>query len=126
MALCIIVDDHVDSREGLAEYLQVSGFDVLAVASAEECEGLLASNRPDAILLDLQLPRVDGWELATRIKADPQLRSVPLVAVSGCVMPADRARAAQVGIDRFLPKPCDPELVLASLRELLQPTDRNR
>lgn len=126
MALCIIVDDHADSRDGLAEYLQVSGFDVLAAASAEECEGLLASNRPDAILLDLQLPRVDGWELASRIKADPQLRSVPLVAVSGCVMPADRARAAQVGIDRFLSKPCDPELVLASLRELLQPTDRNR
>lgn len=126
MPLCIVVDDHADSREGLAEYLQVSGFDVLMAASAEECEGLLASSKPDAILLDLQLPRVDGWELARRIKADSELRSVPLVAVSACVMPADRARAVQVGIDRFLPKPCDPEEVLANLRELLQPGESDQ
>jgi CheY-like chemotaxis protein len=119
MALCLIVDDHEDTREGFAEYLQVHGFDVRAAASAEEVDAILAAQVPDAIVLDLQLPRVDGWQLAQRIKASPDLRHIPLIAFTACVMPADRARAEEVGFDLFLGKPCDPELILRELRRLL-------
>jgi CheY-like chemotaxis protein len=119
MALCVLVDDHDDTREGFAEYLQVSGFEVLSAASAEELDAILATAVPDVIVLDLQLPRVDGWELARRIKSNPALRLVPLVAFSACVMPAERAMAEEAGFDSFLGKPCDPAIILRELRRLL-------
>jgi len=120
MPLCVIVDDHDDTREGFAEYLQVNGFDVLSANGAEEFERLVESEAPDAIVLDLQLPRVNGWELATRIRANPRLREVPLIAFSACVMPTERERANQAGFDLFLSKPCDPETILGELRRLLR------
>lgn len=120
MPLCVIVDDHDDTREGFAEYLQVNGFDVLSANGAKEFERLVESKAPDAIVLDLQLPDVNGWELATRIRANPRLREVPLVAFSACVMPTERERADQAGFDLFLGKPCDPETILGELRRLLR------
>ena len=120
MPLCVIVDDHDDTREGFAEYLQVNGFDVLSANGAKEFERLVESKAPDAIVLDLQLPDVNGWELATRIRANPRLREVPLVAFSACVMATERERADQAGFDLFLGKPCDPETILGELRRLLR------
>jgi len=119
MALCVIVDDHDDSREGFAEFLEVNGLEVMSAASAEEFEAILDKHEPDAIVMDLQLPRVDGWELARRVRDTPGLRDVPLVAFSACVMPDERARADEVGFDLFLGKPCDPEIVLQELRRLM-------
>lgn len=126
MPLCVIVDDHDDTREGFAEFLRVSGFEVLPAASAEEFESAIAARRPDAIVLDLQLPRVDGWELARRIRQMPDLHDVPLVAFSACVMPDERTRAEEVGFDLFLAKPCDPEVVVGELRRLLDERGRSR
>lgn len=119
MALCILVDDHDDTREGFAEYLEVNGLDVLAAASAEEFGSILDSAVPDVIVLDLQMPRVDGWELARRIRSTPGLRDVPLVAFSACVTPTERARAEEAGFDLFLGKPCDPSIILRELRRLV-------
>jgi CheY-like chemotaxis protein len=120
MPLCVLVDDHDDTREGFAEYLQVYGFDVLSANGAEEFERLVESVTPDAIVLDLQLPHVNGWELAARIRVNPRLREVPLIAFSACVMPSERERANQAGFDLFLGKPCDPETILGELRRLLR------
>ena len=71
MARCIIVDDHGDTRTGYAEFLAAFGFDVRSAADAEELRAVLRDWVPDAIVLDLQLPRTDGWELTREIKADP-------------------------------------------------------
>lgn len=119
MPVCVLVDDHDDTREGFAEFLVVSGFQVLPAASAEEFESLVERQRPDAIVLDLQLPGIDGWELARRIRRTPGLERVPLVAFSACVMPDERARAEAAGFDLFLAKPCDPEHVATELRRLI-------
>jgi len=119
MALCVIVDDHDDSREGFAEFLEVNGLEVMSAASADEFEAILEKHEPDAIVMDLQLPRVDGWELARRVRDTPGLKDVPLVAFSACVLPDERARADEVGFDLFLGKPCDPEIVLQELRRLM-------
>lgn len=119
MALCVIVDDHEDTREGFAEYLQVSGFEVLSAGTAEEFQTIIDTRTPDAIVMDLQLPRVDGWELARRIRQTPDLRDVPMIAFSACVMPAERARAEEVGFDLFLGKPCDPDTVVREVRRLI-------
>jgi two-component system, cell cycle response regulator DivK len=120
MPLCIIVDDHEDTREGYAEYLGASGFSTLTAAGADELFALAAVRHPDVIVLDLQLPRIDGWEVTRRLKADPRLQDVPIVAVSGRVMPSERARAAQAGCDVFLPKPCDPGDIVQEARRLVE------
>src|SRR5262245_64712432 len=108
MAVCIIVDDHEDTREGYAEYLTACGLSAVTAASAEELYALASASPPDVIVLDLQLPGMDGWEVARRIRANPTLCTIPIVAVSGCVLPADRAEAERAGCNVFLPKPCDP------------------
>jgi CheY-like chemotaxis protein len=112
---CIIVDDHGDTRQGYAEFLSAFGFEVRTAADAEELRPLLREWLPDAIVLDLQLPRTDGWQLTREIKADPRTRDVVIVVVSACVMPAERAAAEAAGCDAFINKPVDPTVILNEL-----------
>jgi DNA-binding response OmpR family regulator len=126
---CLIVDDDRDGREGFAEYLRAFGFDVDECADAESVWPYLARNRPDIILLDLQLPRLSGWDLMKQIRRIDQYAHLPVVAFSACAFPEDRKRAAEVGCDVFITKPAVPADVLAELRKLLssrrasQPSD---
>jgi CheY-like chemotaxis protein len=123
MPRCIIVDDHGDTRAGYAEFLSAFGFDVKTAADAEELRRLLVEWLPDAIVLDLQLPRTDGWELTREIKGDPRTRDVAIIVVSACVMPAERAAAEAAGSDAFISKPCDPMLIVEELsRRIGSPT----
>ena len=120
MPLCVIVEDHGDTRDGYAEYLTMSGFDVLSAGDAEEFRRLLRDEVPDAVVMDLRLPSTDGWALTRELKQDPRTREVPVIVVSASVMPADIARAEQAGCDAFVPKPCDPSRVVTELKRLLQ------
>jgi two-component system cell cycle response regulator DivK len=124
MPRCIIVDDHGDTRIGYAEFLSAFEFEVRTAADAEELRALLHDWLPDAIVLDLQLPRTDGWELTREIKSDPRTRHIAIVVVSACVMPADRAAAQEAGCDAFINKPVDPMVILEELRR--QMIDRER
>lgn len=125
MALCVIVDDHEDTREGYAEYLGACGLTAATAGSAEEFFALAAASPPDAIVLDLQLPGMDGWEVARRIRANPRLHAIPIVAVSGHVLPVDRAEAERAGCDVFLAKPCDPAVIASEVRRLLDSARRD-
>ena len=116
MARCIIVDDHGDTRAGYAEFLSAFGFEVRTAADAEELRAVLTDWLPDAIVLDLQLPRIDGWQVTREIKSDPRTRPVAVVIVSACVLPADRAAAEEAGCDAFINKPCDPMAIVDELR----------
>jgi CheY-like chemotaxis protein len=115
MPRCIIVDDHGDTRAGYAEFLSSFGFDVRTAADAEELRALLKVWLPDAIVLDLQLPRTDGWELTRELKSDPRTHHIAIVVVSACVTPADRAAAEAAGCDAFINKPCDPMWIVDEL-----------
>jgi CheY-like chemotaxis protein len=115
MPRCIIVDDHGDTRAGYAEFLTTFGFEVRTAADGEELRTLLKEWLPDAIVLDLQLPRTDGWQLTREIKADPRTRHIIVVVVSACVMPSERAAAEAAGCDTFIGKPCDPMLIIDEL-----------
>lgn len=117
MPRCIIVDDHGDTRAGYAEFLAAFGFDVRTAADADELRVLLEDWLPDAIVLDLQLPRTDGWQLTREIKAAPRTRDIAIVVVSACVMPAERAAAHEAGCDAFINKPVDPMVILEELRK---------
>ncbi len=116
MPRCIIVDDHGDTRAGYAEFLAAFGFDVRTAADADELRLLLEDWLPDTIVLDLQLPRTDGWQLTRELKADPRTRDIAVVVVSACVMPAERAAAHEAGCDAFINKPVDPMVILEELR----------
>ena len=115
MPRCIIVDDHGDTRAGYAEFLTTFGYEVRTAADGDELRALLAEWVPDAIVLDLQLPRTDGWQLTREIKSNPSTRHIIVVVVSACVMPSERAAAETAGCDAFISKPCDPMLIIDEL-----------
>jgi CheY-like chemotaxis protein len=119
MPLCFVVDDHVDTREGFAEYLRQSGFDVQTAADAGELRSLLATATPAAVLMDVQMPRVDGWTLTREIKANERTRGVRVVVVSASVGEGFRRAADDAGADALIGKPCDPHLIVVELTRLL-------
>ena len=119
MPLCFIVDDHGDTREGFAEYLRDWGFEVRTASDATELRTLLTTVTPAAILMDVHMPRVDGWTLTREIKANPRTRDVRVVVVSASVRQEDRIAAEESGADSFIAKPCDPQSIVSELTRLL-------
>ena len=115
---CIVVDDHGDTRQGYAEFLASFAYDVRTAADGDAFRQVLREWVPHAVVLDLQLPRADGWQLTREIKEDPHTRHVAVVIVSACVMPSDRALAEAAGCDAFIAKPCDPMQIVEELDRL--------
>jgi CheY-like chemotaxis protein len=113
--LVLVIDDTADSRDLYEHYLAAHGLDVLGAADGPT--GLQAARvkHPDVIVLDMGLPRVDGWEVARRLKADAATRDIRLIAVTGHDTGEARQRALDAGVDEYLVKPCPPEDVLAAI-----------
>ncbi len=117
--LVLVVDDFQDNREMFAEFLSISGFRVAQAVNGREALERAFALLPDAILMDLSLPEVDGWEATRRLKRDPRTAHIPVVALTGHVL-ADHAREARdAGCDGFLAKPCLPEVLVIELRRVL-------
>lgn len=116
----LVVEDHADNRAILRDLLTASGFDYLeAVAGAA---GVAAAERlkPDLILMDIQLPDLDGYEATRRIKANPALSNTPVIAVTSYALSGDAAKARDAGCDAYVAKPFSPRQLLAKIRELLE------
>jgi two-component system cell cycle response regulator DivK len=117
--LVLVVEDYQDAREMYAAYLQFSGFDV-----AEATDGLEAIEKanqlmPDIVLMDLALPRMDGWEATRRLKNDDRTRHIPIVALTGHALAGYAEGARQAGCDAFVTKPCLPDALVAEIKRLL-------
>jgi len=119
MPLCIVVDDHVDTREGFAEYLRHSGFDVRTAGDASELRALLAEVTPAAVLMDVQMPLVDGWTLTREIKANERTQQTRVLVISASIGEGFRRAADMAGADALLAKPCDPQRIVVELTRLL-------
>lgn len=117
--LVLVVDDFVDGREMYAAYLENAGFRVAVAADGHEAIVSAKKLRPAVILMDLTMPRVDGWEATRRLKMDPETRHIHIVALTGRVDLASRERALLVGCDVFVAKPCLPSVVAALVVRLL-------
>lgn len=117
--LILIVDDNVDAREMYAIYLEHAGFRSAEAADGETAIDLAKRDRPAVILMDATMPRLDGWEAARRLKADPATRSIPLIMLTAHAFPEHRERAAEVGADAFLAKPVLPDTLAAEIRKVL-------
>lgn len=117
--LVLVVDDDQNSREGIAEYLVGAGYRVSEAADGPEAIGKAMRRRPDIVLLDLAIPKLDGWTVARALKADPGFANVPVVAFSAFDYPNERSRAQAAGCDAFLAKPCALPQLLEIITRLL-------
>lgn len=116
----LVVDDNPANLKLLRAILRLAGYDVTTARDAEEAQALLDQDVPRAILLDLQLPGVDGFTLARRLKAHDRFRAVPLMAVTAYAGDADERRARDAGCDDFVAKPIDTRALPDRLARLLE------
>ena len=115
----LVAEDAADVREMYRLWMQLSDFEVLEASDGVEAVELTRSRQPDAIIMDLSMPRLDGWHACQQLKADPRTRHIPIVAVSAHAYPDARRRAIEAGCDHFIEKPCTPDTLEACLRTLL-------
>jgi len=117
--LVLVVEDYDDAREMYAAYLQFSGFDVEAATNGVEAVEKAHELLPDIVLMDLALPRMDGWEATRRLKGDDQTRHIPIVALTGHALAGHAEGARQAGCDAFVTKPCLPDDLVDRVRAML-------
>jgi two-component system, cell cycle response regulator DivK len=112
----LVVEDQEDLRGILRDLLTSSGYEMLEAADGGAGVAKAKSDRPDLILMDIQLPVLDGYEATRQIKADPDLRSVPVIAVSSFAMKGDEEKARAAGCDHYITKPYSPMQLLRVIR----------
>lgn len=117
--LVLVVDDSDDAREIAAELLEYSGFRTAQAATGHEALEKTLALQPDALLLDLWLPGIDGWEITRRLKRDHATSHIPIVVLTAHVAPEPIARAREAGCDAVLTKPCSPDQILEELQRAL-------
>lgn len=115
----LVVEDQGDSRRIMRDLLVSAGFEVLEAASGTEGVHMAVQEHPDLILMDLQLPVIDGLEATRRIKADPGLRATPIIAVTSYALSGDNEKAIAAGCDGYFSKPVSPRALLAKIRTVL-------
>lgn len=103
----LIVDDNATNLKLVAYLMSASGFEVVTARDAEAALAAIAATPPGLILMDLQLPGIDGLELTRRLKADPATRGILIVAVTAYAMKGDEERAREAGCDDYVTKPID-------------------
>ncbi|WP_439636850.1 PleD family two-component system response regulator [Oceanicaulis sp.] len=121
-ARILVVDDIETNRRLLEARLTAEYFDVLMAEDGPSCLDLARSQKPDVILLDVMMPRMDGFETCRRLKADPVTRHIPVVMVTALDQRSDRIRGLEAGADEFLTKPVDDVALFARVRSLLRLT----
>ena len=119
MARILLVEDNEMNREMLAERLELRGYQVLVAADGAQAVMMAHSEKPDAILMDMSLPVMDGWEATRQIKAAPDTRALPIIALTAHVMTGDEDRCLEAGCDAYEEKPVDFPRLLAKLQLLL-------
>jgi two-component system, cell cycle response regulator DivK len=112
----LLVEDEEDNMQILRDLLTTE-YDIVEVENGEQALAAVAKQQPDLILMDIQLPVMDGYEATRRIKADPALRSIPIIAITSYAMGEDEQRARAAGCDDFVAKPYSPRVLLAKIRE---------
>ena len=117
--LVLVVEDYQDAREMYAAYLQFSGYRVAEAANGLEALEKTRELMPDIILMDLALPKMDGWEATRRLKADDRTKHIPIVALTGHALAGHAEGARQAGCDAFVTKPCLPDALVAEIKRLL-------
>ena len=117
--LILIVEDTEDNLRIMRDLLSSVGFDIVEAHDGEAAVLAAARFRPDVIVMDIQLPVLDGYEAIRRIKADGALRHIPIIAVTSYALSGDEEKARAAGCDLYIAKPFNPRQLLTAIRELL-------
>lgn len=117
--LILVVEDYDDAREMYVEYLTFTGFRVEAATNGLEAIEMATRLIPDLVLMDLALPKLDGWEATRRLKSDPKTSHIPVIALTGHALAGHAERAREAGCDSFITKPCVPDELVAEISRVL-------
>ena len=115
----LVVEDQPDNRKIIRDVFAPSGYEIIEAENGEEALAAIAKARPDLILMDIQLPIMDGYTATRRIKADPALHSIPIIAVISYALSGEEKKARAAGCDDYIPKPYSPRELLAKVRQYL-------
>ena len=115
----LIVEDTEDNRQIIRDLMTSAGYEL--IEAVDGIEGVAAAERekPDLILMDIQLPGIDGYEATRRIRAIPAIAKVPIIAVTSYALSGDEAKTREAGCDGYVAKPFSPRQLLAKVREFL-------
>jgi len=120
MKKVLIIEDNEDNMELVVQLFTSAGYEYVWASSGEKGVELALSENPDFILLDIQLPDIDGYEVLRRIRETDAIRNVMIIAVTSFAMSGDRERLLRAGCDGYIEKPIDPMLFLAKVETILK------
>ena len=115
----LVVEDQEDNRRIMRDLLTSVGYEVIEAVTGEDGVDMAESHRPDLILMDIQLPGLDGYEATRQIKAKPDLEHIPIIVVTSYALSGDDVKAFEAGCDAYVSKPFSPRELLAKIREYL-------
>lgn len=116
----LVIEDQEDNRAILRDLLSATGFDLIEAVNGAEGVAKAAAEKPDLILMDIQMPVMDGYEATRRIKADPATAAIPVVAVTSYALSGDEAKTKAAGCDGYVTKPYSPRQMLTVIRGFLE------
>jgi two-component system cell cycle response regulator DivK len=117
--LILVIEDHEENRRLLRDLLTSFGYELTEALTGEDGLTAAAASPPDLILMDIQLPGIDGYETTRRIKSNPGLRHIPVIAVTSYALSGDDVKAFAAGCDAYVTKPFDPAELLEKIRTYL-------
>ena len=115
----LLVEDQADNRKIIRDMLRGTDYEITEAENGEEALAAIAKQRPDLILMDIQLPIMDGYTVTRKIKGDPVLRSIPIIAVTSYALSGEEKKAREAGCDDYVPKPFSPRQLRAKIRQYL-------
>ena len=119
MPKVLLVEDNEESRDGLARRLRRKGYETLLAVDGQQGVEVARAEMPDLILMDMSLPVLDGWEATRKLKAAPETRGIPVIALTAHAMAGDREKALEAGCDDYDTKPVELTRLLAKIESLL-------
>ena len=117
--LILVVEDQEDNRRIMRDLLSSAGYEIIEAVTGEEGVAAAENHRPDLILMDIQLPGLDGYEATRQIKANPELEHIPIIVVTSYALSGDDVKAFEAGCNAYVSKPFSPRELLAKIREYL-------
>lgn len=115
----LVVEDHEDNRQILRDLLGTVGYEIIEADDGAQGVARAKAEHPDLILMDIQLPILDGYEATRQIKADPSLAGIPVIVVTSYALSGDDEKAREAGCDAYVTKPYSPRQLLAKIHEFL-------
>jgi two-component system cell cycle response regulator DivK len=115
----LVVEDDADNRRIVVKVLTLEGHETLEAGDGHEAIEIARTSHPDLIVMDLALPRLDGWETCRQLKADARTADIPIIALTAFAQRGDEERARRAGCDGYLSKPCRPQTIRETVRRVL-------